>query len=772
MAPSKQASRATLDVPTPSSDSGTSSATPAPSIRNRTATPTMRSASSTTHRAVSSASTAAKSASTTTVDDAPHSHSKFGSKLRKLFEHQKHATFQVNVTIHELSNIPQLEGDFAVRWKFRGHRPRHADQLLASPARRIRPQNRVSPKPSVPNLRTLRPSSSAMSLRSASTTTAVSPVAGSSRGGANGSSNWLAPHREHTLPITHREQTHPAPLPTKRKQEKKGSDPTPLRQSLRAQSVGEGAKRDGDGCPPVVDEPELLGHNADENDAVPLSASSSRSNQSPITPLTASSTAESDSVRDSASIVSKSSRAPSLTASRPWESNPSARWSSISDSSQALPSPSAPSDSPLMEEDSEHVSHERKGMTEIFPIKAHAVTWEQELQHVIRLPIEVPEGSQGHLVADQSIPLLVGGPKSDAGIKFEIHQSDKKTDDTTSRDRSIFGYVDVDLAPFADLGKTTRRFLLKDSKTNATLRVTVTMRFIGGDQDWIAPTLQDGHLVRSINELHTDESALGDLQLYHRPSISSQSDTSSVSGRPSFRSSASNASVTKVYSAVVAPRNRYTAVEHHLLPDESKNRRRGLDSAPASADSSVHDLRSAPTDMSQFRQTKNGTLLTESPQASPSLQATALSVDTSYFDQPTAPEAPRSQLSGFGPAHQDSLLSPDQAPRGHRHAHHDSRHSLEEKHNILPEVVIEHVFNPTASHEFTPFTYVKESDTSEDEEELTDELDNEPNEVDLSDHPVGGQAKICWSKIRRRAVTHLPHPHHRHRMATLPTASR
>lgn len=216
-------------------------------------------------------------------------------------------------------------------------------------------------------------------------------------------------------------------------------------------------------------------------------------------------------------------------------------------------------------------------------------------------------------------------------------------------------------------------------------------------------------------------------------------------------------------------------MEQHLLPEQSRHRHRLNGSEHLSANSSLHDLRGGP-DMAQYRQSKGGAFLTESPQTSPNLRTTPLHIDTKdYFDQPvlSGDSAPRSQLSGFGPARQESLISPEQAPRAHRHAHHDSgRYSLDEKnHNVLPEVVIEQVFNPTASHEFTPFTYVKDEDTSDDEEELTDELDNEhnsPYEVDLSEHP-GGHAKMCWSKIRRRAVTHLPH-HHRHRVASMPAA--
>jgi Tfp pilus assembly protein PilW len=43
----------------------------------------------------------------------------------------------------------------------------------------------------------------------------------------------------------------------------------------------------------------------------------------------------------------------------------------------------------------------------------------------------------------------------------------------TSGEKMVFGIVDVDLAAFAGKGKTTRRFLLRGSRTNATIKVSV-----------------------------------------------------------------------------------------------------------------------------------------------------------------------------------------------------------------------------------------------------------------------------------------------------------
>jgi hypothetical protein len=41
------------------------------------------------------------------------------SKLRTLV-HNKHASFLVKLTVHDITNVPLVSGGFSVRWKFRG----------------------------------------------------------------------------------------------------------------------------------------------------------------------------------------------------------------------------------------------------------------------------------------------------------------------------------------------------------------------------------------------------------------------------------------------------------------------------------------------------------------------------------------------------------------------------------------------------------------------------------------------------------------------------
>lgn len=52
-----------------------------------------------------------------------------GGKLMGLLDRQKYAIFQIDLTLNDLANVPQLEGEFAVRWRFRGKRPKARDAV-------------------------------------------------------------------------------------------------------------------------------------------------------------------------------------------------------------------------------------------------------------------------------------------------------------------------------------------------------------------------------------------------------------------------------------------------------------------------------------------------------------------------------------------------------------------------------------------------------------------------------------------------------------------
>jgi hypothetical protein len=60
------------------------------------------------------------------MTEATSSHG-LGAKLRHILDNNRYAIFDVAVTIHELGNVPQLQGEFAAKWKFKGSRPNRKD---------------------------------------------------------------------------------------------------------------------------------------------------------------------------------------------------------------------------------------------------------------------------------------------------------------------------------------------------------------------------------------------------------------------------------------------------------------------------------------------------------------------------------------------------------------------------------------------------------------------------------------------------------------------
>lgn len=178
----------------------------------------------------------------------------------------------------------------------------------------------------------------------------------------------------------------------------------------------------------------------------------------------------------------------------------------------------------------------RRGVTQGRSLKSHTCTWDHDLQLALRIPISkernnssTPTGSASGKVKINA-PLLGEGPESASGLQLIIEQlptssatatasSHSKTGEmgipshTPSRDgphehssvrsaststptpttahsvkgeRTVFGKVDIDLAAFAGKGKTTRKFLLGGSRTNATIKLTVDMSWVGGDENWVA----------------------------------------------------------------------------------------------------------------------------------------------------------------------------------------------------------------------------------------------------------------------------------------------
>ncbi|KAI1786235.1 N-terminal C2 in EEIG1 and EHBP1 proteins-domain-containing protein [Ganoderma leucocontextum] len=61
------------------------------------------------------------------------------------------------------------------------------------------------------------------------------------------------------------------------------------------------------------------------------------------------------------------------------------------------------------------------------------------------------------------------------------------------------GAVHLNLAEYADAGKVSRRYLLRQSKTNATLKLSIELEHIGGEKHYKPPPLRKGEILASVS---------------------------------------------------------------------------------------------------------------------------------------------------------------------------------------------------------------------------------------------------------------------------------
>ncbi|OCF33610.1 hypothetical protein I316_04683 [Kwoniella heveanensis BCC8398] len=725
-----------------------------------------------------------------------HQHQSKLAKFKQIFDTQKYAVFETHVTIHELGNVPQLQGEFDVKWKFRGKRPKSKELLEIN-------KNGPLPKPSLPNLKlasqNMHPSSSSASLQSTSTTSsgAYPPTP---RSLLTPSGAPTRPSRTLSLPPSRDDLNRPM---------KKGSDPTPLKQVLQSVTSGESSST-GQGHPTVespqqlVDEPEGLDGDLHPRDygepdsrrstqsagipplisvhrpSLPISTASSSRNPSGIStpterlavpfprgvpPIRSGTTPSYSTLIDPLPGSDENRRSLNRTISMATTATSRSTSASISAHPKLNRARSASGPGPSRNAPhTDLLSEARKGTTPGRPLRSHSCKWEYELHHVLRIPLGKPlpdTAPNGYSYRQNtkgppppSFPVLGTGPHSESGLRLVIEQlpapgksssistagadaslestsaaaqkSNKKDHHPTeagdrreNREKSVFGVVDVDLAAFAGKGKMTRRFLLRGSRTNATIKLSVDMRWIGGEQNWAAPPMQEGHHVAGVSDLvgnETAEAMRSDLGLVKTPSNSSSGSSLGLERTRTNFSAMSSVYASRNHSAISLgaslPSHQYQSFEHHLLKPEAQPRYQG-GSSPMNRNGSGGDeyLSSAPA----------------SNHSSPSKHQRGVASST------------------LSPS--PVIMSLSKVHHHHRHhTHHIRGHgrvpSKSGIHDLPPEVIIEAIFNPHPASVEGPFTYVPEGPGHTDlagEKEVLDQVLKDAG-GDEGDNPPEGES--------------------------------
>ncbi|KAG0703533.1 hypothetical protein DFH29DRAFT_435658 [Suillus ampliporus] len=183
-----------------------------------------------------------------------------------------------------------------------------------------------------------------------------------------------------------------------------------------------------------------------------------------------------------------------------------------------LPQTTTPNPTPSLANSPPTVYSPAKGHTLFEQLKDHSVTWEQTLDVMVQMGI----GRETH---------ELGGCEA----KFVVMQRVIPGDPDAPRNPRL-GAVSLNLAQYVGAGVVARRYLLRQSKTNATLKLTVQLEHIGGEPSYIAPPLPKGEILSGItglldNDVFRTRPRTLDLYANANSSSSSLSTISTTSSR-------------------------------------------------------------------------------------------------------------------------------------------------------------------------------------------------------------------------------------------------
>ncbi|KAL5514717.1 hypothetical protein ACEPAG_2033 [Sanghuangporus baumii] len=138
---------------------------------------------------------------------------------------------------------------------------------------------------------------------------------------------------------------------------------------------------------------------------------------------------------------------------------------------------------------SESHSHEARGRTPYVALRDHHVKWGQTVHVTVQIAIQ-----------RDTLEL------QPCELKLVVEQLTNASNSSLSNPR--LGAVYLNLAEYVDKGSVMRRHLLRESKTNATLQLTLELTHAGGESNYKAPPLQKGEVMAGVSAL-LQKSAVG-----------------------------------------------------------------------------------------------------------------------------------------------------------------------------------------------------------------------------------------------------------------------
>ncbi|PFH51153.1 hypothetical protein AMATHDRAFT_3287 [Amanita thiersii Skay4041] len=121
------------------------------------------------------------------------------------------------------------------------------------------------------------------------------------------------------------------------------------------------------------------------------------------------------------------------------------------------------------------------GETRPVDLKDHSVKWQHSINTVLRLDIARHTGA------------LTPSP-----MKLIVIQHAVRNDPGSIRHNQQFGSVHIDLAKYVDRGAVEQKFLLKDSKSNTTIKLTINLENMGTGANYVTSPVPKGEISSSI----------------------------------------------------------------------------------------------------------------------------------------------------------------------------------------------------------------------------------------------------------------------------------
>lgn len=191
-------------------------------------------------------------------------------------------------------------------------------------------------------------------------------------------------------------------------------------------------------------------------------------------------------------------------------------------------------------------AHGTRGITAYLPLQEHRVRWEKHIDAVVKMDVD----RDTHQLLEHNFKVSV--------VQHII------PGDPSMPSNPRLGYVRINLAEYADEGPVTRRHLLSDSKTNATLKLTILVQHLESDKvPYISPPLPKADILGGITGL-LDDSAYNNIPRRTRAAARDRVFTDRF-GTPALLNGRSQFDVTRVPYAV-GPRSTEILIEALFNP--------------------------------------------------------------------------------------------------------------------------------------------------------------------------------------------------------------